>query len=83
MSDRFTLTVGKQDIALGGYEYYVNAIKVREYSEFNDNISCYQAGVAGRFNLSSTNELVLQVVNNLVEKMMNLSLRFATRSGKS
>ena len=63
MSDRFTLTVGKQDIALGGYEYYVNAIKVREYSEFNDNISCYQAGVAGRFNLSSTNELVLQVVN--------------------
>ena len=55
MSDRFTLTVGKQDIALGGYEYYVNAIKVREYSEFNDNISCYQAGVAGRFNLSSTN----------------------------
>lgn len=49
---------------MGGYEYYVNAIKVREYSEFNDNISCYQAGVAGRFNLSSTNELVLQVVNN-------------------
>ena len=58
------MTAGKQDIALGVYEYYVNAIKVREYSEFNDNISCYQAGVAGRFNLSSTNELVLQVVNN-------------------
>ena len=34
MSDKFTLNVGKQDIALGGYEYYVNAIKVREYSEF-------------------------------------------------
>lgn len=64
MSDKFTLNVGKQDIALGGYEYYVNAIKVREYSEFNDNISCYQAGVAGRFNLSPANELVLQVVNN-------------------
>ena len=32
MSDKFTLTAGKQDIALGGYEYYVNAIKVREYS---------------------------------------------------
>ena len=26
MSDKFTLTAGKQDIALGGYEYYVNAI---------------------------------------------------------
>ena len=35
MSYKFTLTAGKQDIALGGYEYYVNAIKVREYSEFN------------------------------------------------
>ena len=56
MSDKFTLTAGKQDIALGGYEYYVNAIKVREYSEFNDNISCYQAGVAGRVNLACTKE---------------------------
>ena len=63
-SYHFRQSFNKQDIALGGYEYYVNAIKVREYSEFNDNISCYQAGVAGRFNLSSTNELVLQVVNN-------------------
>lgn len=64
MSDKFTLTAGKQDVAFGGYEYYVNAIKVREYSEFNDNISCYQAGVAGRLDFSPTNELVLQVVNN-------------------
>lgn len=64
MSDKFTLTAGKQDVAFGGYEYYVNAIKVREYSEFNDNISCYQAGVAGRLDLSPTQELVLQVVNN-------------------
>lgn len=64
MSDRFTLTAGKQDVAFGGYEYYVNAIKVREYSEFNDNISCYQAGVAGRLDLSPAQELVLQVVNN-------------------
>ena len=29
MADRFTLTVGKRDIDLGGYEYSVNAIKVR------------------------------------------------------
>ena len=38
MSDRFNLTVGKQFLSLGGYEYYVNAIKVREFSEFNDNV---------------------------------------------
>ncbi|WP_455673040.1 porin [Phocaeicola sp.] len=64
MSDRFTFQVGKQNIALGGYEYYVSSIKVREFSEFNNNISCYQAGVTGMLALSPTQELVLQVANN-------------------
>lgn len=64
MSRRFALTVGKQVIALGGYEYYVNAIKIREFSDFNNNINCYQAGVTGTLNLSPTQELVLQVLNN-------------------
>lgn len=63
MNDRFTLSAGKQDLALGGYEYYVNAIKVREFSEFNDYLACYQAGVTGRINLSSSQELVFQVAN--------------------
>ena len=63
MNNRFTLSAGKQDWALGGYEYYVNAIKVREYSEFNDYVPCYQAGLTGRLNLSPTQELVLQVAN--------------------
>jgi hypothetical protein len=64
MSDKFNLTVGKQFLSLGGYEYYVNAIKVREFSEFNDNVAAYQAGVTGTFNFSPTQELVLQVLNN-------------------
>lgn len=63
MNNHFTLSAGKQDWALGGYEYYVNAIKVREYSEFNDYVPCYQAGLTGRLNLSPTQELVLQVAN--------------------
>lgn len=64
MSDKFTLTAGKQMLYLGGYEYYVNSIKVREYSDFNNNITCYQAGISGLINLSETQELALQVVNN-------------------
>lgn len=64
MSDRFSLTGGKQSMALGGYEYYVNAIKVRGYSEFNDYITCYQAGLTGNITLTPTQELVLQAVNN-------------------
>lgn len=64
MSDKFNLTVGKQFLSLGGYEYYVNAIKVREFSEFNDNVAAYQAGVTGTLSFSPTQELVLQVLNN-------------------
>jgi hypothetical protein len=58
------LTVGKQFLALGGYEYYVNPIKVREFSQFNDNVACYQAGVTASWSPSSTQELVFQVLNN-------------------
>lgn len=64
MSPRFMLTVGKQAIQLGGYEYWVNAIKVREFSDFNDYLACYQAGVNGCITLSPTQQLNLQVVNN-------------------
>lgn len=64
MSKKFALTVGKQVMALGGYEFYVNAIKVREFSDFNNTISCYQAGVTGTFRFSPTQELNLQVLNN-------------------
>ena len=64
MNDRFTLTVGKQSIQLSGYEFWVNSIKVREFSDFNNNIACWQAGVNGAIRLSDTQMLNLQVVNN-------------------
>lgn len=64
MNDRFTLTVGKQSIQLSGYEFWVNSIKVREFSDFNNNIACWQAGVNGAVRLSDTQMLNLQVVNN-------------------
>ena len=62
-SDKFNLTVGKQFVAMGGYEYYLNSNKVREFSEFNDYVAAYQAGVSAAFNFSPTQELVLQVTN--------------------
>lgn len=64
ITPKFALTVGKQVMDLGGYEYYVNAIKVREFTDFNNNINCYQAGVTGTLHFSSTQELNLQVLNN-------------------
>lgn len=64
ISRKFALTVGKQVMDLGGYEYYVNAIKVREFTDFNNNINCYQAGATGTLRFSPTQELNLQVLNN-------------------
>ena len=48
-SDKFNMTVGKQFVSLGGYEYYLNANKVREFSEFNNYVSVYQAGISATF----------------------------------
>lgn len=62
-SDKFNMTVGKQFVAMGGYEYYLNANKVREFSDFNEYVAAYQAGVAAAFNPSPTQEWVFQVTN--------------------
>ncbi|WP_298073480.1 porin [uncultured Bacteroides sp.] len=64
----FTLTVGKQAIQLSGYEYWVDAIRVREFSDFNNYIDCYQAGVNGAIIFSPTQRLNLQVLNNSAAK---------------
>lgn len=63
-SDRFELVAGKQFVSLGGYEYYVNALRVREFSDFNNSVACYQTGLSGVLHLSENHELVLQAVNN-------------------
>lgn len=62
--ERFQLIAGKEFMPLGGYEYYVNAIRVREFSDFNNSVPCYQAGVMGVFALNDSHELVLQIANN-------------------
>ena len=63
-SDRFNLVAGKQFVALGGYEAYVNALRVREFSEFNNNVAVYQAGIMGVVQFNPSQQLILQVVNN-------------------
>lgn len=64
ISDKFTLTAGKSFVPLGGYEYYVSALRVREFSEFNSSVACYQAGLLGTWKINDTNELVLNISNN-------------------
>lgn len=63
-SDKFSLVAGKQFVALGGYEAYINALKVREFSEFNSSVAVYQAGLMGVIQFTPSQQLVLQLVNN-------------------
>jgi hypothetical protein len=64
-SQKFKLTVGKQFITIAGYEALANSMYVREFSDFNDNISFYRLGVTGALKLDQerNHELQLQVAN--------------------
>lgn len=63
-SDKFNLIVGKQCLAVAGYENWVNGIKVREFSVFNDSYALFQAGITGVVNITPTQQLNIQVANN-------------------
>ena len=63
-SDRFDLVVGKQFLAVAGYEGYVNGLLVREFSDFNNHVEIYQTGIMGVLKLTPTQHIMLQVANN-------------------
>lgn len=62
-NDKFDLVVGKQFLAVAGYEGYVNGLLVREFSEFNNNFAIFQTGVKGAFYPTPDQHLYFQVVN--------------------
>lgn len=69
-TDRFKLTVGKQFLVIGGYEALENSMYVREFSEFNNNLSFYRLAVTGSVKLDQdkNHELQLQISNNRAGK---------------
>lgn len=62
----FKLTVGKQFLAIAGYEALANSMYVREFADFNDNLNFYRLGITGAIKLDQerNHELQLQVANN-------------------
>ncbi len=64
LNGRLLMTVGKQAVQFSGYECWVNAIKVRYYSDFNSFLSCYQAGVNLEYKLNPNQVFNFQLVNN-------------------
>ena len=65
-TSRFKLTVGKQFLVIGGYEALANSLLVREFSDFNDNMSFYRVAATGAIKLDqeSNHELQVQISNN-------------------
>lgn len=63
-NDRWSLSAGKQVVAIGGYEYDRAPIDLYYCSEFWNNIPCYQLGVSAAYQLTSHDGLMLQVCNS-------------------
>ncbi len=63
VSERFTFTMGRQFLTFGGYEYYINPLRVREFSEFNKHIDCYLTGLTGVWDITPTQQLNFQLVD--------------------
>ncbi len=62
-SEYFDLVAGKQFVNLAGYEGYLNAVRVREFCNFNNNVAVYQTGLMAVTHPNRNNELSLQIVN--------------------
>ncbi|HIZ88264.1 MAG TPA: OprO/OprP family phosphate-selective porin [Candidatus Coprenecus pullistercoris] len=59
----FSLTFGKQVMALGGQEAWAAPVYVIQYSDFGGSFPCYQLGIMGTWHISPTQDLAFQVSN--------------------
>ena len=62
-SDFFELVAGKQFVNLAGYEGYLNALEVREFCNFNNNVPVYQAGIMGVLMPNPDQQFSIQLTN--------------------
>lgn len=64
VTDRLSLSAGKQVVGIGGYEYDRAPIDLYYNSEFWGNIPCYQLGASVAYNVKPDDKLLLQVCNS-------------------
>lgn len=64
-SPRWTVSAGKQIVAIGGYEYDYSPIDLyAPSSEFWHNIACYQFGLSAEYSFSADDRLLFQLCNS-------------------
>lgn len=69
LTDKLTLTAGKQDVYYGGFEYDPNPLLIYEYSDMNEYSLCYLTGLSLGYQPSATQEIRLQVTNSRMGSM--------------
>lgn len=60
-NDSWAFSGGKQTVAIGGFEYDYAPIDIYQYSEYCNNIGCYQFGVSAEYNINSSNQVLAQI----------------------
>lgn len=69
LNDKFSVILGKQDAAWGGFEYDMNPVEVYEYSDMNEYMDCYFTGATLAYQLTPSQELRVQVTDNRIGSM--------------
>lgn len=69
LSDRFTLTAGKQDVFFGGFEYDPNPLLIYEYSDMNEYALCYLTGIGLAYQAFPAQEIRIQITNSRMGSM--------------
>ena len=64
LNNRFNLFAGKQCTAYGGIVFDLNPIDIYEYSDMIENMSNFMTGLNIGYNLTSTQQLNLQILNS-------------------
>lgn len=64
LTDRLTLTAGKQDVFYGGFEYDPNPLMIYEYSDMNEYVLCYLTGVGLGYEATPSQEFRIQITNS-------------------
>lgn len=63
-TQRWTITAGKQFIAVGGFEYDYAPIDVYKYSAFCNNVYCYGFGASAAYDLTPHDNLLIQAAQS-------------------
>lgn len=63
-NDKWSVNVGKQCIAYGGMEFWLNPIEVYEFSNMLDNMTSFLTGVTVNYQMNPYQQFKFQVTNN-------------------